>query len=259
MLTLVEPRWPAPGGVRAFCTTRRGGVSAAPFDSLNLALHVGDSASAVNANRGLLRRELEPDTAVFWLTQVHGTRVVEAAPAACAVGIPVEADAAWSRNPSVACAVLTADCLPVLLCGGGGEVVAAAHAGWRGLAAGVLEATIAAMDIDPRHLLAWLGPAIGASSFEVGPEVRAAFLARPGAGRASIDRCFTPGAARPGHFFADLYALARARLALAGVRQVFGGNFCTYRQSELFFSYRRDGVTGRMASVIRPRLPGGQR
>lgn len=256
MPTLVEARWLAPDGVRAFCTTRRGGVSAAPFDSLNLALHVGDSASAVNTNRERLRSELEADTAVFWLTQVHGTRVVEAVPGACAAGIPVEADAAWSRNPSVACAVLTADCLPVLLCGGGGEVVAAAHAGWRGLAAGVLEATIAAMDSDPRALLVWLGPAIGATSFEVGPEVRAAFLARAGAGRASIDRCFTPGAARPGHFFADLYALARARLALAGVRQVFGGNFCTYRQSELFFSYRRDGVTGRMASVIRPRLPG---
>ena len=259
MLPLVEARWPAPGGVRAFCTTRRGGVSTAPFDSLNLALHVGDSASAVNANRERLRSEVEADTAVFWLAQVHGTQVVEAAPDAFAGEIAVEADAAWSRNPSVACAVLTADCLPVLFCGAGGDVVAAAHAGWRGLAAGVLEATIAAMDIAPRDVLAWLGPAIGAASFEVGPEVRAAFLARAGTGRAAIDRCFTSGAARPGHFFADLYALARARLALAGVRQVFGGNFCTYRQSELFFSYRRDGVTGRMASVIRPRVAGGQR
>lgn len=236
--TIITPDWPAPANVRAAQTTRQGGVSRAPFETLNLGGHVGDDPGQVSANRARLQAALELPAEPVWLTQVHGVEVVPAAAgSACA-------DASWADRPGVVCSIMTADCLPVLLCDDGGEVVAAAHAGWRGLVAGVLEATVAAMHRPPQRLLAWLGPAIGPDAFEVGDEVRQRFLAAD-AGAAD---CFQPSPA--GRWLADLYALARRRLAQAGVEAVYGGEYCTVGQPELFFSYRRDGRTGRMASLI---------
>jgi YfiH family protein len=237
---MIFPDWPAPGNVRSACTTRAGGVSAPPYDSLNLAEHVGDSAAAVAENRTRLQRHLNLPSSPLWLEQVHGREVVDAATA----GVRPAADASVSRRPGHVCAVMTADCLPVLLCDRAGTSVAAAHAGWRGLAAGVLEASVEAMAVDPGQLLAWLGPAIGAQAFEVGGEVRTAFTAtHPRAADAFVIR---PN----GHWLADIYALARIRLQAAGVGAVYGGGRCTYSEPEAFFSYRRERVTGRMASLI---------
>jgi len=243
----IEPQWPAPASVLALCTTRLGGCSAPPYETFNLAHHVGDSASAVARNRDILASALPPGVAVSWLSQVHGTAVVEAGQGG---PYPV-ADAQWSRHLGAACAVLTADCLPVLLCSVSGDAVAAAHAGWRGLLAGVLEATVEAMNTRPDEVLAWLGPAIGPAAFEVGPEVREAFLAAANPSEESaVAACFRPNPERPDHCFADLYALARVRLRALGVTRVFGGGLCTYSDAERFYSYRRDGQTGRMASLI---------
>lgn len=241
----IKAAWPAPANVVAFTTTRGGGYSAPPFDSFNLAEHVGDAPRAVAANRASLAREMPTANPVQWLSQEHGTAVVQAGRGELC---PI-ADACWSTEPGRPCAVLTADCLPVLLCSRTGEVVAAAHAGWRGLLAGVLENTVAAMGVVPGQLLAWLGPAIGPGAFEVGAEVRSAYLAGA-VETAGTDACFVPNRARPGHFFADLYRLARLRLRAAGVAGVFGGDFCTFSDSGRFYSYRRDGETGRMASII---------
>lgn len=234
----ITPDWPAPANVRALCTTRNGGVSAAPYASLNLGDHVGDDPRAVACNRAILREHLPAEP--LWLKQVHTTAVADAGSAA---GIP-EADASVARLPGKVCAVLTADCLPVLLCDRRGTVVAAAHAGWRGLAGGVIEATVQAMRVDPADLLAWLGPAIGHAAFEVGDEVRAVFLADDPAATSA----FIPHG--NGKWLADLYRLARLRLARSGVAQVGGGDFCTFSEEERFYSYRRDGATGRMASLI---------
>ncbi|MFC1578851.1 peptidoglycan editing factor PgeF [Pseudomonadota bacterium] len=243
----IKPDWPAPAAVMALSTRRDGGRSAAPFDSFNLAAHVGDDPVAVRANRAILMQSLPRGSSVQWLSQVHGIEVVEAGEG----GGEPEADACWTRSPGRACAVLTADCLPVLFCSRQGDVVAAAHAGWRGLLGGVLERTVAAMGADPDRLLAWLGPAIGPAAFEVGSEVREQFLAAATpAGAVATDAIFVPNAARPDHYFADLYALARLRLAAAGLRQVWGGGYCTYSDRDSYFSYRRDGETGRMASLI---------
>jgi len=246
-LHFIEPDWPAPANVLALSTTRQGGCSASPFASLNLGHHVGDSAAAVAENRGLVASALPVGTGIQWLSQVHGTRVVEAG-RGCEYP---QADAAWSRHVKKACAVLSADCLPVLFCSTSGDRVAAAHAGWRGLLDGVLEATVAAMGVDSDQILAWMGPAIGPRAFEVGPEVREQYLAAASAAdEARIEACFLPSEVRPGHYFADLYALARLRLRAVGVTGVFGGDFCTFSDSSRFFSYRRDGRTGRMASLI---------
>lgn len=234
----IVPDWPAPPGVRALVTTRHGGVSAGPYASLNLGRHVGDDPAAVAENRRRLGTLLPAEP--VWLQQVHGTGVADAG--SCA-GMP-EADAAFARRAGVVCAILTADCLPVLLCDGEGTVVAAAHAGWRGLAAGVLEATVAAMAVEPGRLLAWLGPAIGPAAFEVGEDVRTAFVA----GDDGAAAAFTPG--RPGKWFADLYALARRRLERAGVARVWGGGACTYAEPGRFYSFRRERDTGRMASLV---------
>ncbi|MEW6164917.1 MAG: peptidoglycan editing factor PgeF [Pseudomonadota bacterium] len=236
-LELIRPDWAAPANVRAFVTSRAGGVSRAPHDSLNLGDHVGDDPAAVAENRRRLR-ELLPAEPV-WLRQVHGTRCVDAATA----GPDAEADAACARQSGVVCAVLTADCLPMLLCDTAGTVVAAAHAGWRGLAAGIVESTVAAMSVPGERLLAWLGPAIGPENFEVGPEVRASFMAHDPAAAAA----FIP---HGGKWRCDLHALARLRLAALGVHRVAGADFCTVRDRERFYSYRRDGATGRMASGI---------
>ncbi len=233
----IYPNWPAPATVLAVTTTRQGGCSAPPYESFNLAMHVGDNPQTVAANRACLHGV--PNTTA-WLNQTHGTTCTRLPGAEQA-----EADAAWTNTPGQVCAVLTADCLPVLFCDRRGTRVAAAHAGWRGLAAGVLEATVAAMDCAPADLLAWLGPAIGPQRFEVGAEVRAAFTDRNPATHAAFRAHH-----RPGHWLADLYAIARLNLRQVGVTAVYGGDFCTYSEPQRFFSFRRDGVTGRMASLI---------
>lgn len=235
----IVPDWPAPPGVCALVTTRSGGLSEGPWASMNLALHVGDDPDAVHANRRILREFLPAGP--VWLDQVHGRTVVDASVTHAAV----RADAAFACRRGVVCAVLTADCLPVLLCDRAGTVVAAAHAGWRGLAGGVLEATVEAMGVSPDSVMAWLGPAIGPEAFEIGADVREIFCD----GDPETGPAFVPGA-RPGKWFADLYRLARFRLARAGVLQVAGGGRCTYGEGERFYSYRRDGVTGRFASLV---------
>lgn len=225
--------------MRAIQTLRGGGCSPPPWDSGNLGDHVGDAPECVAANRARLRALLPDEPR--WLCQVHGTTVVDAAlPKADAP----KADAAFARQPGSVCAVMTADCLPVLFCDRAGSVVAAAHAGWRGLAAGVLEATVAAMGAPPDELLAWFGPAIGPGNFEVGVEVRAAFVERDPAAAGAFR------ALGDGKWLADIYRLARQRLAGVGVSAVFGGDRCTVGEAGRFFSYRRDGVTGRMATLI---------
>ncbi|MDR0441106.1 MAG: peptidoglycan editing factor PgeF [Candidatus Accumulibacter sp.] len=235
----IIPDWPAPARVGSLSTTRRGGVSVGVFASLNLGEHVGDDPAAVAVNRELVRRRI--GARPVWLRQVHGIRVIDAAGGAGTH--PAEADAAFTRQAGVACAVMTADCLPVLLCDTGGTVVAAAHVGWRGLLAGVIEAAVAATEAPCRDLLAWLGPAIGPRAFEVGGEVRAAFAA---ADPEAVE-AFHPSGDK---WLADIYLLARQRLAKRGVTRVFGGGFCTLSETERFYSYRRDGRTGRMASLI---------
>lgn len=234
----LDADWPAPPGVRAFATTREGGAGNGAFDSFNLSYRVGDDAAAVDANRRRLRAWLPAEPR--WLTQVHGSRVVNAA----AVTEPVEADAAVTRERGVVCAISIADCLPVLLCDRAGSVVAAAHAGWRGLSGGVLENTVAAMQCPPADLLAWIGPGIGPAAFEVGKDVQTTFVQQDAAAASA----FQPHAA--GKWLCDLFALARQRLARAGVTAVSGGAHCTYREAGRFFSYRRDRTTGRMAALI---------
>lgn len=239
MPEFILPDWPAPPGVRALSTLRQGGVSQGPYASLNLGDHVGDDPAAVAANRHILAQRVPTPT---WLCQVHGTRVVAVGEASSGC----EADAVFSRAPGQSCVVMTADCLPLLFCDRQGSVVAAAHAGWRGLCDGVIEATVAAMAAAPEDLLVWLGPAIGPMAFEVGDEVRQAFCARdPQAADA-----FVPRAGVPGKWLADIYLLARQRLACLGVTAVYGGQWCTVGDAERFFSYRREGVTGRMGSFI---------
>lgn len=238
---LIHPRWPAPPGIRAVSTTRIGGVGAGEFRSLNLGAHVGDTADAVAGNRRLLREACGLAEEPGWLKQVHGTDVVELRPS-----LPAEpqADAAIAREPGLACVVLTADCLPVLLADMRGEVIGAAHAGWRGLAGGVLEAVVEAMGVAPERLLAWLGPAIGQAAFEVGPEVRERFAdADPGAAD-----CFLPGAGDRWH--ADLPGLARRVLETRGVAAIRASGLCTHADPGRFFSHRRDGRCGRMATLI---------
>jgi polyphenol oxidase len=235
---LIIPDWPAPLNVRALQTTRAGGVSSIPYDSLNLGDHVGDAALAVQRNRISLNTLLPSEP--VWLKQVHGTVVANADGASC---LP-QADACIARHSAAVCVVMTADCLPVLLCDREGTVVAAAHAGWKGLVAGVIEATLQAMDAAPRDMMAWLGPAISQQAFEVGDEVRAIFVAK----QPQAASAFIPG--RDGKWFADLYALARLRLNALGITRIYGGNHCTFSEPERFFSYRRDGATGRMGTFI---------
>lgn len=238
----IVPNWPAPTRVRSLITTRQGGVSIAPYASLNLAAHVGDDPLAVAANREQLARSVPAKPC--WLNQVHGTTVVDAA--MTPTRLPT-ADGAVARTPAVACAVMTADCLPVLLCDRAGSVVAAAHAGWRGLQAGILEQAVTAMEVPGSELLAFLGPAISAQAFEVGDEVRAAFVDTHADAASAFQRLQQP---RAGGWLADIYLLARQSLGRLGVEAVYGGEYCTVRQASRFFSYRRDGVTGRMASLI---------
>ena len=250
----IVPDWPAPARVRAVSTTRHGGVSTGPYGvadgsagGLNLGTHVGDDAIAVATNRARLASHLP--AMPRWLEQVHGCGVATADEEGDDVP---RADASVSTAPGHVCAIMTADCLPVLLCNTAGTVVGAAHAGWRGLCDGVIEATLARMAArsgGQAQWLAWLGPAIGPAAFEVGAEVREAFLqqALPEE-RASVEAAFVAGA--PGKYLADLYALARIRLARAGCTQVFGGDACTVSDPDRFYSYRRDRTTGRMATLV---------
>ncbi len=241
-LSILRPDWPAPARVRAGCSTRPGGVSESGWASLNLGSHVQDVAAHVQENRRRLAHWVGLGAERFyWLNQVHGTDVVR---------LPVkdvpDADASFTTEFRQVCTVLTADCLPVLFCDQHGTRVAAAHAGWRGLCGGVLERTIGALACPPEQLLAWLGPAIGPDHFEVGPEVRDAFVGQ--AGEAAL--AFRPSLDRPGHYLANIYQLARQRLQRLGVVQVYGGDHCTVADASRFYSYRRDRVTGRMASFV---------
>ena len=220
-------------------TTRMDGVSLAPWASFNLGDHVGDNPLHVTENRAILQSNLPGEPS--WLRQVHSATVVEAGQEGMA------ADAVFSRNAGKVCAVLTADCLPVLLCDRAGSVVAAAHAGWRGLANGVLENTVSAMQVPPGEIMAWMGAAIGPQAFEVGDEVRQVFVDQ----HAEAAVAFVPHPSKvAGKWLADIYLLARIRLNRIGVQLVYGGGRCTFTESASFFSYRRDGVTGRMASLI---------
>ncbi len=239
-VSFILPRWPAPPPVRTVSTTRAGGVSRPPFDTFNLAMHVGDVAEDVRQNRARLREEARLPAEPRWLRQVHGTTVVDVASATDAP----EADGSVAERPGAVCAVLTADCLPVLLCDRRGTVVAALHAGWRGLAAGIIEAGMARMQRPPQEIIVWLGPAIGPDAFEVGEEVRDAFMTHDD----GAQRCFRANG--DGRWRADLYALAARRLSALGVEDVYGGGYCTLSERRNFFSYRRDDRCGRMASLI---------
>ncbi len=235
----IKPDWPLPPGVQAAVTLRDGGVSVGGYASLNPADHVGDDPQAVAANRAIIRDRLQLPSEPVWLRQVHGVAVVKADQVE---GVP-EADAGYTGCAGTVCAVLTADCLPVLFCGDGGRVLAAAHAGWRGLRAGVIERTLSAMNC--ADVSVWLGPAIGPDHFEVGDEVREAFLDND---TKTIDAFRSHG---PGKWLADIYQLARLQLAELGVDSIHGGGLCTVADSGRFYSYRRDGAaTGRMASLI---------
>lgn len=235
----IKPDWPLPPNVHAVTTLRNGGVSTGGFASLNPASHVGDDPEHVQANRKLIKDLLQLPAEPVWLQQVHGIRVIRADQTQ---GLE-EADASFTDQAGVVCTVLTADCLPLLFCGDNGDVVAAAHAGWRGLQAGVIKATLAAMKC--REVSVWLGPAIGPEHFEVGSEVRAAFV-DDNAAAASAFR-----ATAPGKWLADIYRLARLQLNELGMDQIHGGNYCTVADARRFYSYRRDGATtGRMASLI---------
>lgn len=236
---VVAAEWPAPAAVRALTTTRLGGYSSGAWAGFNLATHVDDDPAAVAANRALLQQAYALPAEPCWLEQVHGTAV-------CTAGESDDncADAAFARGPGSVCAVLTADCLPLLLCDRAGREVAAVHAGWRGLLAGVIEQAVGRFRAPRDSVLVWMGPAIGPRVFEVGDEVRAAFVAED----VDCAGCFT--ATRSGHWLADLYALARHRLRRLGIESIYGGELCTFSDAERFYSYRRDGATGRMASLI---------
>ncbi len=239
---LIIPRWPAPENVRAIQTTRAGGVSVAPYDTLNLGMHVEDNPLNVARNRQLLNAYVP--TEPVWLNQVHGITVIDAGATSC---VP-DADAAFSKSRGAVCAVMTADCLPLLFCNRQGTVVAATHAGWRGLCDGAIEATIDAMQVPPDSLMAWLGPAIGPQAFEVGEDVRQEFIAQQSEARDA----FVP--VGDGKCLGNMYMLAQLRLGRKGVTEIYGGgidqDFCTYTDASRFFSFRRDGKTGRMASLI---------
>jgi YfiH family protein len=235
------PQWPAPAVVCALSTQRSGGVSAAPYASLNLGDHVGDLPAAVAENRRRLRVAAQLPAEPHWLAQAHGIRVADLDVGGSTIAA---ADGAYTRQAGRICAILTADCLPLLFAAESGEAVAAAHAGWRGLAGGVIEATVRALALEPRALLAWLGPAIGPRYFEIGPEVRDELLRGDGGAEAA----FTVNAR--GRFMADLEALARRRLARLGIERIFGGGECTHSHPDRYFSHRRDGQTGRQATLI---------
>jgi len=236
---VIVPQWPAPENVQALSTTRAGGFSQGVYHSNNFGTHVGDDAEAVEKNRQQLMDNFQLPSVPVWMNQVHSQQALAFENAAGA-----KADACYSLNSGEVCVVMTADCLPVLMTNRQGTRVAAAHAGWRGLLDGILENTVAKLECPAEQLLVWLGPAIGPKAFEVGDDVRNAFIQK---NAASIDAF---QALNAGKWLADIYHLARQRLIACGVNQIFGGEFCTFNDSDRFFSYRRDGVCGRMASLI---------
>jgi len=238
-LSFIRPEWPAPANIHAAMTTRWGGGSLPPYDSLNLGDHVGDDLRTVTNNRALVEQQLRLPSQVRWLHQTHSTIAVQVTGSDC------EGDASYSKKSGVVCAVMTADCLPLLVCNREGTEVAAIHAGWRGLHDGIIESTIARLDSAPDQLMVWLGIAIGPDQFEVGAEVRRQFINEDG----SAENAFKPSS-REGYWLADIYRLARIRLNRLGIDDIYGGGLCSYSDSEAFFSYRRDGVTGRMGALI---------
>ena len=239
MIEIVKPGWSAPPAIRACCTTRPGGFSQAPYDSFNLGLHVGDSADLVARNRARLREQLELPGEPCWINQTHGVRAIT-----LGEDDGRDADAAITRQPGRVAVVMTADCLPILMCNQEGNEVAAVHAGWRGLQAGVIQSTLAAMHSPPQQLIAWIGPGISQDCFEVGDDVYYAFVGQDPAAAGG----FT--ANRPGHWLCDLGGLAESILCAAGVARVTRSPYCSYRDAEMFYSYRREATTGRMASLI---------
>jgi len=238
----IVPDWPAPDNIAALTTTRIGGVSSAPFNSFNVAAHVDDDLQTVETNRQWLLDHCEGLEQIQWLNQIHSNRVANAGQECCP-----DADACFTAQPAIACAVMTADCLPLIICDKQGEEIAAAHAGWRGLAGGVIDNTVAQFTAEKSDLLVWLGPAISQVNFEVGAEVRQQFLEAFGV---QAQQAFKANRYRDGHYFADLYQLARIRLKALGISHIYGGDFCSYDDSEQFYSYRRDGQTGRMVTLI---------
>jgi YfiH family protein len=236
---LITPQWPAPGPVRCVSTTRIGGISRGVYASLNLADHVGDDPDAVAGNRRFVQQILRLPSAPVWLSQVHGSRIVDAA----APGRSLEADGSFATRPNTVCAVLSADCLPVLLCDKSGRRVAAVHAGWRGLLAGVVEAAVRALGLAPDDLMAWIGPGIGQHAYTVGPDMRERFLRRRPESITTFSRF-------DGRWHADLTALARQALARSAIANVHAHGACTFSERARFFSYRRDRRTGRMATLI---------
>ena len=239
MNNFIFPDWPAPDNIKACTSTRIGGISEGVYGHFNIATHVNDHNPHVIQNRSYLKQTLNLPSEPLWLEQVHGTDVVDVS-----MSSTLKADASFACEMDKVCVVMTADCLPVLMCNRKGTKVAAAHAGWRGLQAGVLEKTIDALQEDPDDLLIWLGPAIGPQAFEVGDEVREAFVKEIAETEAAFQ------VSRPGHWLADIYQLARIRLQKKGVNKIYGGGLCTYTDTSRFYSYRRDGNTGRMASLI---------
>jgi len=247
-LECITPDWPAPATIRAAVTTRVGGVSGAPYGSLNLASHVGDAMAAVQENRERLQRHLSLPEQPLWLTQVHGVDVLRR-DGASVVDLSKSYDACYSNQPNTVCAVLTADCLPVLFCSCDGKEIAAAHAGWRGLAEGVLPATVRQFSCQPAEIQAWLGPAIGANSFAVGDDVRTQFIQQwSSVDERAVTDCFIKKDET--HWLCDLYALARWQLQALAIGKVYGGGEDTLANAQRFYSYRRDGDTGRMASLV---------
>jgi polyphenol oxidase len=247
---LIYPEWHQPACVHAFTSTRAGGVSAKPFDSLNLGLFAGDDIECVLQNRKLLNQHLPNEP--IWLKQIHGNWVSTPQSRSISTNDLIEADASVTNIPHEVLAILTADCMPVLFASNHGEVIGAAHAGWRGLSNGVLENTVKAMlelapQLNPSDITAWMGPAIGPTHFEIGPDVMDAFLNQK---RGIPNGAFIAISRRPGKYLANLYLLARHRLMIAGISEVQGGGFCTFNDDSRFYSYRRDGVTGRFASLI---------
>jgi YfiH family protein len=244
---LITPDWPAPSTVRSCITTRMGGVSDAPYTSNNLGLHVGDDQGRVLQNRQALVQQLQLAHTPQWLEQIHGVKVIHAK----TDSVVRTADGSYTNQLGVVCAVMTADCLPIFLCDKQGTQVAVVHCGWRSLAKGICERALQKFSVGGHEIIAYLGPAISQAHFEVGVDVLDAFFkgARTPAQQEQIAAAFIPGN-RPLHFYADIYALARAELQSLGVTAMYGGDYCTYAQEELFFSYRRDGKTGRMASLI---------
>ena len=239
MQTII-PNWPAPDNVLTVSTTRFGGVSSAPYDALNLGLHVGDDVSSVLTNRQLLKHHCWLTTEPAWLNQIHSPIVIDLTAPLTEV---VDADGSFTRVPGLACAIMTADCLPVLLCNKQGTEVAAVHAGWRGLAAGVIDNAIAKFTCPAADIMAWMGPAIGPTAFEVGTEVREQFI---DVNAKAADAFVAHG----DKWLANLYLLARQRLQQHGIDAIYGGEYCTFNNDQLFYSYRRQTVTGRQASLI---------